>query len=137
MTRTVLHVVAGVLNDADGRVLIAQRPPGKHLAGGWEFPGGKRDDDERREAALAREFKEELDVDVTASIGLVYCGADYLWAEDIIKDADIALHFAKHTKEKNIMIFNPVKHGEYRKPEKYASILRVGLSPGDPTKPRT
>jgi hypothetical protein len=55
MTPTVLHVVAGVLTGADGRVLIAQRPPGKHLAGGWEFPGGKRDDDEPREAALARE----------------------------------------------------------------------------------
>jgi len=92
---------------------------------------------ERIQANLSSYIKEELDVDVTASIGIVYCGADYLWAEDIIKDADIALHFAKHTKETNIMIFNPVKHGEYRKPEKYASILRVGLSPGDPTKPRT
>lgn len=92
---------------------------------------------ERIQANLSSYIKEELDADVTASIGLVYCGADYLWAEDIIKDADIALHFAKRSKNENTVIFNPVKHGEYRKPEKYSSILRVGLSPGDPTKPRT
>jgi 8-oxo-dGTP diphosphatase len=77
MTRAVLHVVAGVLNDADGRVLIAQRPPGKHLAGGWEFPGGKRDDDEPREAALAREFQEELDVEVLSARPLIRYTHDY------------------------------------------------------------
>ena len=40
--RPLIHVVAGALFDAQGRVLIAQRPAGKHMAGGWEFPGGKR-----------------------------------------------------------------------------------------------
>jgi 8-oxo-dGTP diphosphatase len=59
-----LFVVACALVDADGRVLIAQRPEGKALAGLWEFPGGKLDDGERPEAALIRELKEELAIDV-------------------------------------------------------------------------
>lgn len=92
---------------------------------------------ERIQANLSQHIKEVLKVEISASIGIVYCGAEYLWPEDIIKDADIALHFAKISKETNTVIFNSVKHGEYRKPEKYASILRVGISPGDPTKPRT
>ena len=48
--------------DAAGRVLIAQRPPGKHLAGGWEFPGGKLEPGEDRRAGLARELREELGI---------------------------------------------------------------------------
>jgi 8-oxo-dGTP diphosphatase len=59
-----LLVVACALVDADGRVLIAQRPEGKALAGLWEFPGGKLDPGERPEAALIRELKEELGIDV-------------------------------------------------------------------------
>jgi len=61
--KTVL-VVAVALVDADGRVLIAQRPEGKQLAGLWEFPGGKVEPGERPEAALIRELKEELGIDV-------------------------------------------------------------------------
>lgn len=63
----VLHVVAGALFDAHGHVLIAQRPPGKHMAGGWEFPGGKVDGDETPLAALIRELREELNIDVHAA----------------------------------------------------------------------
>ncbi len=59
-----LIVVACALVDADRRVLIAQRPEGKQLAGLWEFPGGKLDPGERPEAALIRELKEELGIDV-------------------------------------------------------------------------
>ncbi|MFZ5734496.1 MAG: 8-oxo-dGTP diphosphatase MutT [Pseudomonadota bacterium] len=58
-------VVAVALIDADNRVLIAQRPEGKQLAGLWEFPGGKVDPGERPEQALIRELKEELGIDVT------------------------------------------------------------------------
>src|SRR5438309_8048426 len=60
-------VVAAALVDADGRVLLAQRPPGKSMAGLWEFPGGKVDADETPEAALIRELNEELGVNVAAS----------------------------------------------------------------------
>jgi 8-oxo-dGTP diphosphatase len=62
-----LLVVAVALVDADGRVLLAQRPPGKSMAGLWEFPGGKVHDGETPEAALIRELHEELGIDVKES----------------------------------------------------------------------
>ncbi len=62
-----LLVVACALVDSDGRVLLAQRPEGKALAGMWEFPGGKLHPGETPETALIRELKEELDIDVTAA----------------------------------------------------------------------
>lgn len=70
-TRTALHVVAGVLRDREGRVLLAQRPPGKHLAGAWEFPGGKIDPGESADAALRRELREELGIEVGAIEALI------------------------------------------------------------------
>ena len=60
-------VVAAALVDIDNRVLIAKRPAGKAMAGLWEFPGGKVADGELPEAAIIRELKEELDIDVTTS----------------------------------------------------------------------
>lgn len=60
-------VVAVALVDADGRVLIAQRPEGKQMAGLWEFPGGKVEPGERPEAALIRELNEELGIEVAES----------------------------------------------------------------------
>ena len=66
MTLPILLVAACALVDADGRVLLARRPPGKPLAGLWEFPGGKVEPGETPEAALIRELKEELDIDVAA-----------------------------------------------------------------------
>jgi 8-oxo-dGTP diphosphatase len=62
----IVRVVAAALYDAQGRVLIAERPPGKHLSGRWEFPGGKIEPGESPEAALVRELREELGVTVVA-----------------------------------------------------------------------
>ncbi|GJE11558.1 MULTISPECIES: (deoxy)nucleoside triphosphate pyrophosphohydrolase [Methylobacterium] len=59
-----LLVVAVALVDADGRVLVSERPPGKQLAGLWEFPGGKVEPGERPEATLIRELAEELGIRV-------------------------------------------------------------------------
>jgi 8-oxo-dGTP diphosphatase len=59
-----LLVVAVALVDTDGRVLVAQRPEGKALAGLWEFPGGKVEQSERPEQALIRELDEELGITV-------------------------------------------------------------------------
>lgn len=59
----VLLVSAVALIDTDGRVLLAQRPAGKSLAGLWEFPGGKVEPGETPEAALIRELREELGID--------------------------------------------------------------------------
>ena len=65
--KKVVFVVAVALIDADGRVLIAQRPEGKSMAGLWEFPGGKVDPGETPEAALIRELQEELGLDTRES----------------------------------------------------------------------
>lgn len=62
-----LPVVAVALVDADGRVLLQQRPPGKALTGLWEFPGGKIEAGETPEMALIRELHEELGISVKAS----------------------------------------------------------------------
>src|ERR1700756_5239758 len=64
-----LHVMAGVLRDAQGRVLLAQRPPGTHLAGSWEFPGGKLEPGESPQLALKRELLEELGIHVELQDG--------------------------------------------------------------------
>lgn len=64
--KTVL-VAAAALIDTDGRVLLAQRPEGKPMAGLWEFPGGKVEPGETPEAALIRELREELGIDTQAS----------------------------------------------------------------------
>jgi 8-oxo-dGTP diphosphatase len=63
----IVLVSAVALIDIDGRVLIAQRPEGKPMAGLWEFPGGKVEADETPEAALIRELHEELGIDTRAS----------------------------------------------------------------------
>jgi 8-oxo-dGTP diphosphatase len=63
----IILVSAVALIDTDGRVLLAQRPAGKSLAGLWEFPGGKVEPGESPEAALIRELQEELGIDTWAS----------------------------------------------------------------------
>jgi 8-oxo-dGTP diphosphatase len=63
--KPMLLVAAAALIDADGRVLICQRPEGKQLAGRWEFPGGKVEKGETPEACLIRELTEELGITVT------------------------------------------------------------------------
>lgn len=65
--RVPVRVVAAALFDARGRVLIADRPPGKHMAGRWEFPGGKIGAHESERAALERELTEELGIKVIAA----------------------------------------------------------------------
>lgn len=62
-----LTVFAAALVDEDGRVLVQQRSPGRSMAGLWEFPGGKLEQGETPEVALARELAEELGIAVTPS----------------------------------------------------------------------
>ncbi|MEP3442532.1 MAG: (deoxy)nucleoside triphosphate pyrophosphohydrolase [Sulfitobacter sp.] len=63
----IVLVSAVALIDVDGRVLLAQRPEGKSMAGLWEFPGGKVEPEETPEAALIRELEEELGINTWAS----------------------------------------------------------------------
>ena len=69
-------MVAGVLRRADA-VLIAQRPLDKHGEGLWEFPGGKIESSETPHAALVRELREELGIDVQTSVALMSLTHDY------------------------------------------------------------
>lgn len=62
-SRNMVHVVAGVITDARGRILLARRTEGRDLAGLWEFPGGKVDPGETPEQALVRELREELAIE--------------------------------------------------------------------------
>lgn len=62
-----LHVVIGILIDADGRILIAKRPQNKYCPGLWEFPGGKIEKNENTYDALCREFREEIGIDVVSA----------------------------------------------------------------------
>jgi 8-oxo-dGTP diphosphatase len=83
--RPSVHVLAGALFDAQGRVLIAQRPPGKHLAGGWEFPGGKREAGEEPIDALKRELREELGVEALSAVPVISYWHAYP-ARDVLLD---------------------------------------------------
>jgi 8-oxo-dGTP diphosphatase len=77
----ILLVVAVALIDSDNRILIAQRPEGKQLAGLWEFPGGKLDPNERPEQALIRELREELGIEVKDSCLAPLTFASYAYEE--------------------------------------------------------
>jgi 8-oxo-dGTP diphosphatase len=78
VSRAAVHVVAGALFDVAGRILIAQRPAGKHMAGGWEFPGGKLAPGESPFDGLVRELREELNVEVAAAESIIAYTHHYL-----------------------------------------------------------
>jgi len=80
-TKPIILVSACALVDVEGRVLLAQRPEGKSMAGLWEFPGGKVESREAPEETLIRELKEELEIDVTAS-----CLAPFTFASHAYDD---------------------------------------------------
>lgn len=72
-----IEVVAAVIRDAEGKVLIAKRPSDKHQGGKWEFPGGKVEKGESRRSALVREIKEEIGIDVVHSARLISVYHEY------------------------------------------------------------
>ena len=72
-----IEVSVGVVCDVAGNVLLSQRPAGKHMAGAWEFPGGKRRADETAIAALKRELEEELGIRVLGAEPLLDLEFDY------------------------------------------------------------
>jgi 8-oxo-dGTP diphosphatase len=72
-----IHVIVGAILDAQGRVLISQRPRGRHMAGRWEFPGGKLNIGEDAYAGLARELAEELGIVVRAARPLIRLRHEY------------------------------------------------------------
>ena len=85
-SKDLLLVVAAAMIDGDGRVLVQQRPPGKPMAGLWEFPGGKVDPGEVPEIALRREIEEELGVAIDTS-----CLAPAVFASEPLGDRHLLL----------------------------------------------
>jgi mutator protein MutT len=79
-----VHVVAAALIDARRRVLIAQRPPGKHLAGAWEFPGGKLEAGETPAEGLGRELREEIGVAIQSPRPLLRLTHRYPYGEVLL-----------------------------------------------------
>lgn len=113
--------MAGVLMDAEGRVLLAQRPPGKHLAGTWEFPGGKLEPGESAHDGLARELVEELGIEIETGEPLVRIP----WAYDqrrLLLDARLVRRWQGTPA--------PLEHTALRWVEPHAADLAV-LAPAD------
>ena len=81
MTARLVLVVACALIDPDGRVLLAQRPPGKNMGGLWEFPGGKVESGERPEDTLIRELREELGIAVREACLAPFTFASHAYAD--------------------------------------------------------
>jgi 8-oxo-dGTP diphosphatase len=90
--RSAIHVVAGAVIDAEDRVLIAQRPPGKHLAGGWEFPGGKLRPNEDRRTGLTRELREEIGIEIETPRPLLRLRHTYPFGE-VLLDVWVVRHY--------------------------------------------
>ncbi len=87
-----IHVVAGAVIDAEDRVLIAQRPPGKHLAGGWEFPGGKLRLGEDRRVGLTRELREEIGIEISTPRPLLRLRHTYAFGQ-VSLDVWVVRHY--------------------------------------------
>ena len=118
--KTTVLVSAAALIDVDGRVLLAQRPEGKAMAGLWEFPGGKVEKGETPEAALIRELEEELAVNTKES-----CLAPLSFASHEYDDFHLLLllyvcrrwHGTPTPKENNPVIWvRPLRLGDYPMP---------------------
>ncbi len=122
-----LLVVAAALIDMDDRVLIAQRPQGKAMAGLWEFPGGKVKPGELPETALVRELDEELGIDLTES-----CLAPLTFASHVYDDFHLLMPLYvcrtwKGTPEARehatLKWVRPVRLGDYAMPPADAPLI--------------
>jgi 8-oxo-dGTP diphosphatase len=113
-----VHVVAAVLRDRRGRILLARRTAGRDLAGAWEFPGGKVEPGETPDAALARELEEELGIRIGASAPLIRVPQAYP-GKRIVLDVRVVAAYegTPHGREKQALAWTPpVKLATYPMP---------------------
>ena len=122
MTKIIL-VSAVALIDVDGRVLLAQRPEGKSMAGLWEFPGGKVEVGESPEAALIRELQEELGIDTWAS-----CLAPLTFASHAYEDFHLLMPLFACRKWEGIPMS---KEGQALKWVRAADLSNYSMPPAD------
>ena len=120
MDKPLLLVVAAALVDVDGRVLLCQRPPGKQLAGLWEFPGGKIEAGETPEACLIRELNEELGIEVNAA-----CLAPFVFASHAYENFHLLMPlyllrrwegFVQRREHSALAWVKPAQFGDYPMP---------------------
>ena len=121
--KPILLVAAVALIDADGRVLLAERPAGKHLAGTWEFPGGKVHPGETPEAALIRELDEELGIDIEAS-----CLAPFTFASHSYEEFHLLMPLYVCRKWAGIAM---PREGQQRKWVRSAQLADYPMPPAD------
>ena len=122
MTKIIL-VSAVALIDVDGRVLLAQRPEGKSMAGLWEFPGGKVEVGESPETALIRELQEELGIDTWAS-----CLAPLTFASHAYEDFHLLMPLFACRKWEGIPMS---KEGQALKWVRAADLSNYPMPPAD------
>jgi len=103
MSGTRLNVVAAIVRDTDGRLLLSQRPAHKHQGGRWEFPGGKVEPNETLHEALARELHEELGIDILAS-------APFMTIDHHYPELSVRLHF------REVDAWQGMPHGREQQP---------------------
>ncbi len=105
-----IHVVAGVLRDTRGRILLARRTEGRDLAGAWEFPGGKVETGESPDVALKRELHEELGIEIDAIEHLISVPQRYA-NKSIVLDVYTVLAFSGKPKgrEKQALAWSPLE----------------------------
>ena len=116
-------VSAVIMVDIDGRILIAQRPEGKSMAGLWEFPGGKVEDGETPERALIRELKEELGIDTTEA-----CLAAFTFASHTYDDFHLLMPVFLCRKWDG---FVQAKEGQNLKWVKINDLKKYAMPPAD------
>ena len=104
-----VHVVAAVLRDRRGRILLARRTAGRDLAGAWEFPGGKVEPGESPEAALARELDEELGIRIGASTPLISVPQAYAHKRIVLDVREVAAYTGTpRGREKQALAWTPL-----------------------------
>jgi 8-oxo-dGTP diphosphatase len=123
VSNPLLFVVAAALIDVEGRVLVQQRPPGKPMAGLWEFPGGKVEPGERPEAALIRELHEELGIDVEAA-----CLAPATFASEALGERHLLLLLYALRKWKGVP---EARHASALKWVRPLELHRLEMPPAD------
>lgn len=120
---TLVLVAAVIMIDIDGRILLAQRPDGKSMAGLWEFPGGKIEAGETPERALIRELNEELNIDVTEA-----CLAPFVFASHSYEDFHLLMPTFLCRRWDGILV---AREGQTLKWVKIPDLAKYPMPPAD------
>jgi 8-oxo-dGTP diphosphatase len=127
-----IHVVAGVIRDPRGRILLARRTQGRDLAGAWEFPGGKVEPGESPETALARELREELGIEAVAGAALIRVPQRYPHKRLVLDVREVAFHGTPKGLDGQALAWVPPrKLVDYPMPPADRPVVAALLQPAD------